>query len=468
MTWFFKPHALGALAAVLVGACTGGIEDQVGTLELDNTAPSATNIGRAPVYTGSNDFVVEAQAEFRTALDLHRKIIVRTCGNTVGVCHNTKEYPDLHTPANFIRAVAAPCNVQPRTPEAVFDRCEPTGDKLRLTGDDGELFTIGWVNHIPGVTPDLQDEQRAPGPEEVGLHINLLTPISMSDDAVRRQDEFNPRRRTAEFLRDFQTENAGLETLEFASVDLKWWILDDGRRLFGEVTENRTSTVENIVQAGVQQGDWNRNGIFGAETLRSVQMFEPNNPQGSYLIARLRGFLFINGESEEVPGTRMPLANEPLSIPDMLALMCWVRGLPTDGDLDRINLESAIDYVSCPESQDPENLNLLGEGATWASRVLPLLQDTCGGCHGATDPSGDWDIMSEGAYARILQASTQVTSLNLIEPGNPENSYLYLKIIGDPSIVGSRMPNTPGGTFLSESSAADIRTWIENGALELE
>jgi hypothetical protein len=39
---------------------------------------------------------------------------------------------------------------------------------------------------------------------------------------------------------------------------------------------------------------------------------------------------------------------------------------------------------------------------------------------------------------------------------------MYLKLIGDPSIAGSRMPL--GGPFLSAETIAMLRGWIEAGA----
>ena len=58
----------------------------------------------------------------------------------------------------------------------------------------------------------------------------------------------------------------------------------------------------------------------------------------------------------------------------------------------------------------------------------------------------------------------------LITPGVPEESYLYLKLIGDDSIVGNPMPYNPltGMGALSEGEVADVLTWITNGAVETE
>jgi hypothetical protein len=88
----------------------------------------------APPYTGSDPFVIQAQATYVTGMDLHQKLVLRTCGGVNGVCHNTKEYPDLHTLATFSQSIRAPCNVQPVTWDAVYDRCELPGDRLSLDG----------------------------------------------------------------------------------------------------------------------------------------------------------------------------------------------------------------------------------------------------------------------------------------------------------------------------------------------
>ena len=71
--------------------------------------------------------------------------------------------------------------------------------------------------------------------------------------------------------------------------------------------------------------------------------------------------------------------------------------------------------------------------------------------------------LSEGlAYNNIVNIlNTQVSGLSRVKPGNPNNSYLYLKLINS-SIEGSRMPiDSPP---LSRSATDSIRVWIERGA----
>jgi len=48
-----------------------------------------------------------------------------------------------------------------------------------------------------------------------------------------------------------------------------------------------------------------------------------------------------------------------------------------------------------------------------------------------------------------------------VAPSDPDNSYLYMKISGDPRIVGERMPF--GGT-ISAAEIEAVRAWIVAGA----
>jgi hypothetical protein len=170
---------------------------------------------------------------------------------------------------------------------------------------------------------------------------------------------------------------------------------------------------------------------------------------------------------DRVPGSRMPLANQPLNISEMLGLFCWIEGIPQDGSF---SLDWPIDYNACSFAADPENLNLLGEGVTWETRISKILEANCGGCHGGSQPDADFDVLSDGVYDRLLERSTQNPDMPFITPGDPENSYLWLKLINDDSIVGLPMPYNPltGEGQLTEAELGDIQTWIINGAVENE
>ena len=88
-------------------------------------------------YTGSEAAVLEAQTNLPTGIELQAEVVIRSCGPINGVCHNEKEYPDLHTPANFASVVGAPCNVCSREDERY-------AELLRMNPDGSELESVPY------------------------------------------------------------------------------------------------------------------------------------------------------------------------------------------------------------------------------------------------------------------------------------------------------------------------------------
>jgi len=87
------------------------------------------------------------------------------------------------------------------------------------------------------------------------------------------------------------------------------------------------------------------------------------------------------------------------------------------------------------------------------------------GCHvGASAPRG-LQLDEANAYDLLVDfLSDEQPSLFRVEPGNPDDSYLVIKIEGtDPRLVDRRMPRD-GPPFLSTEEIANIRAWITSGA----
>lgn len=87
-------------------------------------------------------------------------------------------------------------------------------------------------------------------------------------------------------------------------------------------------------------------------------------------------------------------------------------------------------------------------------------------CHatGAEPAAADLDL-HDGAHANIVSVASGQSPLMLIEPGAPEASYLWHKILDthlDVDGEGDMMP--PFGTPLSEEDLARIELWILDGA----
>jgi hypothetical protein len=87
----------------------------------------------------------------------------------------------------------------------------------------------------------------------------------------------------------------------------------------------------------------------------------------------------------------------------------------------------------------------------------------CSPCHsGASAPEG---LMLDAAHSYNLLVgvpSAEVPTFDRVKPGDPDNSYIILKLQGSPGIVGSRMPLNE--TPLPQSTIDVIRQWITNGA----
>jgi len=106
-----------------------------------------------------------------------------------------------------------------------------------------------------------------------------------------------------------------------------------------------------------------------------------------------------------------------------------------------------------------------GETATFSAVQQQIFSQSCAfsNCHGGAAPAEGLDLREGAAYGEVVNApSNQMPSLNLIEPSDPDNCYLYLKVIDDSSISGNRMPR--GAAPLSQQLIDLLRDWIERGA----
>lgn len=89
-------------------------------------------------------------------------------------------------------------------------------------------------------------------------------------------------------------------------------------------------------------------------------------------------------------------------------------------------------------------------------------------CHGSAK-SGGLELTAGQSWANIYSVRAQGSSLALIEPGDEDRSYLWLKLAaatrpGQYQIAGSPMPS--GLAAISENDLELLRTWIYAGAPE--
>ena len=94
--------------------------------------------------------------------------------------------------------------------------------------------------------------------------------------------------------------------------------------------------------------------------------------------------------------------------------------------------------------------------------VQPVFNIHCVECHQHVTGGGGLSLQGAGTAERIVLAPSSGAALNLVQPGRPDESYLYLKIVGRQAEVngmGARMPLI--GARLSDGTIETILSWIE-------
>ncbi len=258
--------------------------------------------------------VAEAAAQYPTALDIH-KLMSRSCAPNAGVCHNTSNYPDLSTPASVTSTLNAWCNLAIPEPTQGFDHCERRGDVLVSGTFRSEVAYV---------------EQR----DEDHYAVGLRTPA--------------PRSANVAVVR-FESADGALVFDPFSTWGVTVALVEGARELIISVGVDEPAFTEPFIRAsllGLVQGDANRNDVFGADVTGgdddAARVIAPGSLERSYLWGRVTG---------TVPGSRMPLANAPLTEPEYVALACFIEGLPDDGV---VGTDDPIDYAGCAYAKAPE------------------------------------------------------------------------------------------------------------------
>ncbi len=104
------------------------------------------------------------------------------------------------------------------------------------------------------------------------------------------------------------------------------------------------------------------------------------------------------------------------------------------------------------------NVDFVPEPAlSYAADIEPFLAPSCGGCHGG---SGGFTL----SYNNLLANSIDVPAMPRIDPGVPDNSYVWHKLQGTQGSVGGAGSRMPLGGPLSQLELDLIEQWILDGA----
>ena len=106
---------------------------------------------------------------------------------------------------------------------------------------------------------------------------------------------------------------------------------------------------------------------------------------------------------------------------------------------------------------------------TLSGDVQPILTANCAfsGCHAGASPAQGMNLSDGQTYTNTVNvASNELPSMDRIEPGDPDNSYLVNKVQGTQAGVGGGGGQMPlGGTPLTTEQVDAIRAWVAAGAM---
>jgi hypothetical protein len=165
----------------------------------------------------------------------------------------------------------------------------------------------------------------------------------------------------------------------------------------------------------------------------------------------------------------------PFAVSDAGATSLVVKDLPSRSSLRLVVRARDADY-----NEDANAIETTGTTSVSFSRdIIPFFGRNCAvvGCHtGSVIGHGvAFSLAAYEAYGNIWNVTTGQNftppggspvspRYKRINPGDPNTSYLYLKITGTPGITPDPMPAPGTGTILDASEIGMVRSWITDGA----
>jgi hypothetical protein len=368
--------------------------------------------------------------------------IVRTCGPNNGVCHNSRQFPELASPSGLLATVGTRCNQLRDNPKTVDNLCEPKGDSL-LVGSGST-----HIGQVIGLAAD--GTPVADGVKPDALKITL-------HDAISDVGMLRIERQTASKV-DLQIPQPAVRS---ANMGDSFVVLDYALTPVPIANFLWPAQYRAGDDSVVALGDANGDGIFGADL--GGALIKPGDATKSYLFLRLSaplsvgpGHRMTNVIAPPSEEAQMPIANNQYWDAEnaATALYCWIT------TMDPKNPDGAIDYAHCDRDKMPQIVHQAGEASTWSSVYSNVLEPMCSSCHhpGTSEPTQFFIEDAAKTYATLLYGRATESQLPFVEKGDPSRSLLYLKLTGQ---VGTQMPL---GGMLDPKLLDGVSLWIAQGA----
>ena len=105
-------------------------------------------------------------------------------------------------------------------------------------------------------------------------------------------------------------------------------------------------------------------------------------------------------------------------------------------------------------------------GSSFASEIVPLLRTRCATCHLTGQEAGKMALTPGAAHASLVGVRAEgAPGLTRVIPGDPDNSYLVMKLEGTHIARGGAGAQMPfGAPPIASGEIAMIRRWIAEGA----
>ena len=125
----------------------------------------------------------------------------------------------------------------------------------------------------------------------------------------------------------------------------------------------------------------------------------------------------------------------------------------------------ALLAAGCGGSSDPAGGVLAPGQVTFQQVQDSIFTPSCAlsGCHGDAGAPFGLELGPGESYGNIVGvAAAELSGHERVTPGDPADSYLFMKVTDDPRIQGDAMP--PQGTPLSAQRVQLLQDWIAQGA----
>lgn len=105
------------------------------------------------------------------------------------------------------------------------------------------------------------------------------------------------------------------------------------------------------------------------------------------------------------------------------------------------------------------------EEVSFKAEIVPLLRRHCVSCHLTGEEQGEMALHPRAAHGSLVDVPSIEAPIDRVEPGKPEESYLYRKLTNTHEEAGGFGSPMPMETFpLDDALIEKVRLWIEQGA----